>query len=364
MRIALICLARRGGMVHFQADLANSMCLVAPTVAVLSSAVEGSSLARPIIKVRVDTGRNALGSAIRALNPVCWHDLYRKLQSTDADIMHIVGVHEWNPLVCILLKLQGKPVVYTVHDPEAHSGAPVAIRASNWMSVRLADALVVLTRFGRDQLIAQRLPAHKIFHIPYGISNYFTTRPQRKVRHEKRILYFGRIEPYKGLDVLLDAYVRLRKFLPDWSLTIAGVGVLPVRLLRGQAPGIQIINRYVRDLEVTRLMQRARLVVVPYLEATQSAVIATAFGFGRPVIATDVGGLKEMVIHGKNGLLVPPHDAEALADAIKSLATSPGRLLRMGRNAYALGQKKWGWARIARKHLRMYAKVTSRRRDK
>jgi glycosyltransferase involved in cell wall biosynthesis len=230
------------------------------------------------------------------------------------------------------------------------------------MSVRLADALVVLTSFGQAQLIAQRLPAHKIFHIPYGISNYFTTGPQRKVRPEKRILYFGRIEPYKGLDVLLDAYGRLRKFLPDWSLTIAGVGALPVRLLRGQGPGIRIINRYVRDLEVARLMQRARFVVVPYLEATQSAVIATAFGFGRPVIATDVGGLKEMVIHGKNGLLVPPHDAEALADAIRSLATSPGRLLRMGRNAYALGQKKWGWDRIARKHLRMYAKVTSRRR--
>jgi glycosyltransferase involved in cell wall biosynthesis len=108
-------------------------------------------------------------------------------------------------------------------------------------------------------------------------------------------------------------------------------------------------------------MQRAGLVVVPYLEATQSAVIATAYAFARPVIASDVGGLREMVIQGKTGLLVPPNDSSALAKAIETLARDGRRLSRMGRHARALAEKTWAWDKIAAQHISLYRGVLSRR---
>ena len=104
-------------------------------------------------------------------------------------------------------------------------------------------------------------------------------------------------------------------------------------------------------------MRRARLVVVPYTTATQSGVIATAYAFGRPVIATSVGGLVEMVWHGKTGLLVPPNDVAGLARAIRSLARNPERLRKMGREAHILGRTLWHWDQIARMHGELYASV-------
>lgn len=364
MRVALVSLARRGGMLHFQADLANSMGRLTPTVAVRSRAAKETGLTRFVAIGRVDTGRSALGSLLRALNPLCWREIRQALRDTHADVIQIVGVHEWNPLVGLLVKSLGKPLVYTVHDPEPHAGAPLGIRTSNWITARLADALVVLTKHGRNQLVSQGFRRDAVYYIPYGISFYFADGRRRPGKAQNDILCFGRIEPYKGIEVLVDAYRRVREVLPDWTLTIAGSGALPASLSNLRDPGIKILNKYIRDDGVARLMQRARMVVAPYLEATQSAVIATAYGFGRPVIASRVGGLEEMVISGKTGVLVPPHDAPALAKAILSLAADQRRLSRLGRNARAFGTKKWSWTNIARQHLRMYGRVLSKRGHK
>jgi starch synthase len=357
MKIALISLARRGAMVHFQAELANALSAISPTVVIGSSEAPAPVIDPAIYRSTVNAGRNSLESLASAANPLTWHFLRRVLLASEADVFHIVGAHEWNPLVGVLIRMLRKPLVFTMHDPVSHPGTSLSMRFSNRVASTLADAIVVMTRSGRDELIRRGLPPGKLRLIPHGVYFYFTRWRRTNVKTKKVVLCFGRMEPYKGLDVLVAAFEQVHRRLPSWRLVLAGSGVPPRIPSHDETSGVVLINRYIADEEVAGFMQRARMVVVPYTTATQSGAVATAYAFGKPVIATDVGGLKEMVLHGKTGLLVPPNDVPALARAIKLLATDSNRASAMGKYAMALGRTKWSWKSIAEQHRAMYKRV-------
>jgi len=357
MKIVLVSLASRGGMLHFQVELANAMSRLSSTAVVMSSAAPVSYLEGGVRTSVVNTGRGPLGSVANAFNPASWYGIWRAVGTGGADLVHVTGTHAWNPLVAVFAKLCGKPLLYTVHDPHEHGSAPLSIRISNWITIRMADALIVLTQNGEQQLIERGVSVRKIHVIPHGAYALFRQWQRPNIRARKLILYFGRFEAYKGLETLAEAFDRVRKDIPGWSLLLAGGGRLPSGLLRPLPPGIDVVSGYVPDEDVAELMQRARLVVVPYTTATQSGVIATAYAFGRPVIATSVGGLVEMVVHGKTGLLVPPNDVPALARAIRLLARNPDRLRKMGREAHNLGRTLLRWDRIAKMHVEVYRRI-------
>ncbi len=359
MKVALVSLARRGGMVHFQAELANALLPITPTVVLTSKAAPAYLYSETLPRISLDTGASPLGSAVRAANPVMWTRLWLELRAAGVDLIHIVGAHEWNPILALLANLAGTPLVYTVHDPVAHAGAPARMRISDWLTTRLAQAIVALTQRGRRDLTSNGLPQTKIHYIPHGAYSFFTRWRRVGARSEKLLLYFGRIEPYKGLEVLLAAFSSLRHVLPGWRLMVAGSGPLPEAFRRTALPEVELLNRYIADQEVATLMQRARIVVLPYTQATQSGVIATAYAFGRPVITTKVGGLSEMVIPGKTGLLVRPNDIHALAAAVRMLACNPGKVAKMSKTALSLAHGELSWGRIAREHARMYSQVLS-----
>lgn len=356
LKVALISLARRGGMVHYQSELANALRSIVTVQVVCASEVSGSHLSNPVKSLRISTGRGPLGSFLRAASPVTWFRLLKSVRGTDADIYHIVGPHEWNPLLAVIIKVLRRPLIYTNHDPVPHRGAPLRMRLSNALVSRMADALVVLTRYGRDQLISAGADEKKVFCIPLGVYSLLV-RHRAETRPENMLLFFGRIEPYKGLGLLRSAFRTLREELPDWKLVIAGPGSIADGASAADDSRIEIINRYLSDQEVAHLLPRARLVVLPYLEATQSAVIATAYAFGKPVIVTRVGGLSEMVVQGKTGLVIAPGDADVLARTILHLAKNPRRLKRMAALAREYGRRRWSWKRISRKHAAMYRAV-------
>ncbi len=361
MRVALVSFARRGGMVHFGTQLANSLQQITPVATVDVDDVASRQYSGGVQRFSIHAGDGPVGSLLQAGNPFTWLRLLRVLRKIKPDVVHVVAPHEWNPVLIPIIKVLGRPLIYTVHDPVPHRGAPLRMRISHMLITRAADALVVLTRYGRAQLQAQGYDTRKIFMIPMGVFTALTKTTGYRRSTEDLILFFGRLEPYKGLEILLSAFSRLRDALPDWKLVVAGTGTLPDVVDRSGSSSIQILNRYVSDEEVARIMLRARIVVLPYLEATQSAVIATAYAFGRPVIVTRTGGLPEMVIQRKTGLVVPPNDVEALARAIKNLASDPRRLKRMGHCAYSVSRARWSWERIAQIHLAMYDAVVNRR---
>jgi glycosyltransferase involved in cell wall biosynthesis len=128
------------------------------------------------------------------------------------------------------------------------------------------------------------------------------------------VLFFGRILPYNGLDVLLEAFRSLDP--ARFHLVIAGEGEVPAIT----APNIEIDNRFVTDERLPDFFRRAHVVALPYHAASQSGVAQMAFAFGRPVVATRVGALPDIVHHEVNGLLIPSGDPAALAAALQRLA--------------------------------------------
>jgi glycosyltransferase involved in cell wall biosynthesis len=115
------------------------------------------------------------------------------------------------------------------------------------------------------------------------------------------------------------------------------------------------------DREAARLMHNATIVVLPYTSASQSGVAALAQAFGLPIIATAVGGLGEMVIHGKTGLLVPPGDVAALAQAIRSLAQNRRRLAAMRRWTEQMSGTTWSPHAAAEAHVKLYRRALKAR---
>ncbi len=215
----------------------------------------------------------------------------------------------------------------TIHDPVPHAGRDAAI----------ARRLARFRRFTRGRV-------HRVFvHGPICRDQYlhqYLTPPGRDERLRLTehglilagaadgepegsfsVLMFGRMEAYKGLDVLCGAIEQLAGEGRELRLTLAGAGPEIERLAERftRRPHVTIENRFLSSAEVVERIRAAHCVVLPYTSATQSGVLAAAFGNGRPVVASRVGGIPDLVRDGTNGLLVEPNDAAGLAAAIRRL---------------------------------------------
>lgn len=165
------------------------------------------------------------------------------------------------------------------------------------------------------------------------------------------LLFFGYVRKYKGLDILLDALARLPAEM-GIHLVVAGEFYDPEEGYREQIRALQIQDRvtlrpdYLPNEEVRRYFSAADAVVLPYRSATQSGIAQIAYNFGTPVIATDVGGLQEVVLHDCTGLVVPPDNPAALAEAIVQFYRSGKESLY--RNNVRQERLKYTWDNLVR----------------
>ena len=162
---------------------------------------------------------------------------------------------------------------------------------------------------------------------------------------------FGVWTAYKGIDLLLDCMPEVRRRVPGARLVLAGnvAGVdLPQLLSKAESVGgVTARPGYVPKEEVPDLFGAARVVALPYLRASQSGVVHLAYTFGRPVVASRVGELPTVVRDGVTGLLVPPGDRAALADALVALLLDPLRAHRLGAAGAEWLAAESSWARVA-----------------
>jgi len=361
VKIALVSLARRGGMVHFLVEMATALRKLGEITAVVSTEQGPIRLPRKLNRIRLDTGANRPSSILHAMNPFAWLRFGAQMAALAPDIVHLVGVHEWNPLLALCCKLLGLPLVYTVHDPESHPGAPSLIRASDRLTIRMADRLITMTQAGRRTLVEGGIPATRIQVIPHPLYTVFRDLPTGRLPGWPTILFFGRLERYKGIEILFGAFRSICAALPKWRLIVAGNGPLTHGLTENPGERIEVLNRYIPDREVAQLMRAASFVVVPYTAATQSGVIALAYAFERPVVASAVGGIPEMVSHGRTGMLVRPGDAGALARALRLMASNPGLRRRMQGEIRRRNRGSIAPASVAGAHMRLYASLVAQR---
>jgi glycosyltransferase involved in cell wall biosynthesis len=170
------------------------------------------------------------------------------------------------------------------------------------------------------------------------------------------VLFFGRIRAYKGLDVLVRAAPMIAASIPNVRIIIAGAGDCDIanKATVEQPELFEIYNHHIRADKVPGLFQRSAVVVLPYLDATQSAVASLACLFGKPVVASHVGSIPEIVEDGKTGLLVPRGDEYSLAEAVVMLLEEPKKRKEMGKAAAAKIEEELSWDSISTKTLAVY----------
>lgn len=174
------------------------------------------------------------------------------------------------------------------------------------------------------------------------------------------LLFFGRLEAYKGLGHFIAAVQALRRkgLLVKGVVAGRGEDLARHRETLLSDPSFELHEGFIPRDEVARLFRRANIVVLPYTDGTQSGVAAMALGYGRPVVASRVGGIPELVRQGENGILVPPSDVVSLGDALEELIVDQKTAHRLAMNAYAMSKGEFSWDNLAYKHLQVYRWVT------
>jgi glycosyltransferase involved in cell wall biosynthesis len=269
-------------------------------------------------------------------------ELFKKIRLKQTEVIHVqVGCQHSSLLIALMLARISKiAVVTTVHDTNIHSGEIVTAkrRISGIILMALTDLFIVHGHILAKELENGGIDSRRIKVVPHGnynIYHYTEGAIEPKKAEEKRILLFGRMFHYKGLDVLIRAARIVAASMPDVRCVFAGCGPELDRLLPEieADPLFEIHNRYIEPKNVKTFFTNANVVVLPYYNATQSGPLNLAFSFGRPVIATRVGALPEAMNHGVEGLLMPPDDPEAFAGAILKVLGDPKLENSMGKAA-------------------------------
>jgi glycosyltransferase involved in cell wall biosynthesis len=238
----------------------------------------------------------------------------------------------------------------TVHDPTPHPGDPAPTRRQRLTRrVLLGNAglLLVHSEALRAELLAIHGDVVPIEVVPHGTDGGRAL----PLAAAPRLLFFGRMSRYKGLEVLLDAMPLVWRTVPEATLEIAGDGPLPDSAVLADAR-VLVSNHHVPEDAIPGLFEGARAVVLPYTQASQSGVGSQAKAFGRPLVTSDAGGLPELVADG-SGVVVPAGDVEALAGALVDVLAGSGVAERMAARA-AEGAARTDWAQVADLALEAY----------
>ena len=324
--------------------------LAAPHVEKLESAVRLFSFKSPRLR-----------QPVRQLLTI--RKVFRGIQEFAPDVIHYQGFHPWLDLALPLWRRY--PLVCTVHDFRPHPGDKLSQKTPFWLEMflrRRANQLIVHSEHVRT-LMAQALDGAggNISLMPHIQIGQQPSVPMADGQ-EHLLLFFGRIWEYKGLEYLIRAEPLISARVPDVRIMIAGEGEDFSRYERLMVHPERFIvhNEFISEQSTAEYFRRASVVVLPYIEASQSGVIPLAYSAGKPVVATNVGGLPEMVEHGRTGYVVNPRDPEQLADALVRLLLDSTMRRQMGVNAKNKIELECSPETIALKTVEVYRRAVAR----
>ncbi len=251
-------------------------------------------------------------------------------------------------------------ILLTVHDPFSHScfdGDKSVENRRRLAFNKLSNFLVLNKAQKKAFLEYYQLQQKKVFDSRLGRYDYLTIyNPQQRPIEQKYILFFGQISSHKGLDYLLPAMQKVHEQHPNVHLIVAGRGTFHFDITPYQKTDyIHFYHRFIPDEELAALIKFSEFVVCPYIDATQSGVVMSAYAFNKPVVATNVGGLPEMVIHNELGEIVPPCDVESLQTTIELLLQDSIALQKYTSNiAIKYTQGILSWSYIAQEMVQIY----------
>jgi glycosyltransferase involved in cell wall biosynthesis len=293
-----------------------------------------------------------------------------QLRALQPDVVHF----QWLPLPVVDRRLLGlcsrvAPLVLTMHDTAPFNGDPSArLQTIGYFDcIDRMEHVIVHTEQGRDRLHAMGVPPDNVSVIPHGVTACAGDLSDDAMEGVLTFVLFGKIKPYKGADVLIEAFARLPEALrAQGRIRIIGKPYMdldPLRALaaaRGVASGVSFEPGFVDDDDLPEVFAPGTVAVFPYRAIDASAVLYQAIEFGRPVVASNIGIFAELLADGTHGRLVTPEDADALARALGSFIADRGFAADSARAVRALSQTGTDWMSSATETAKLYARLSAR----
>jgi glycosyltransferase involved in cell wall biosynthesis len=312
-----------------------------------------------------------LRRVVRAMRLVlAWMKIVSYVFRTKPDIVQFTRIeHPIEMLFIAYLRSLGFVLTQICHEfqsREANNFLASFIANLNGNVYQYFSAIFFLSEKLREQFLSlyPAIPPAKTHTIPHGNSDWLLSLPstptadlQKKLGltdTERVVLFFGLLSPSKGLEDLFEAFALVQKEVAV-RLVVAGYPTKHVSMERflarnhelGISEHVIFDPRYIPLGDIRPLMEVASLVVYPYRSGTQSGALQTAYTFGRPVIATSVGGLAEVVEDGKSGFIVSPQSPHELAQRIAQLVRNSAQADEFGRYARHLAETRFSWKTVA-----------------
>ncbi|HSH04649.1 MAG TPA: glycosyltransferase [Anaerolineae bacterium] len=262
------------------------------------------------------------------------YHIYQQIKKLQPDVVHFTGPHMWHvPLIAWLNR--HFPTIHTIHDITPHAGRRFGwlLYLWNWAILHLSKTILVHGQRYQKQLQTKPQLAPKIAYTPLGhlfLSHPTPPPPTPSPAPSPFILFFGRLEHYKGITNLLTACAQLATDTLPTRIIIAGPGNIKTHWPHPLPPNVELRNHLIPDDEAFDLFNTCSALVLPYISATQSALIGAAYFFSKPVIVTNSGALAEYVRPQETGFVIPFDQPTALVDTLRYAFQNPDTLRHMG----------------------------------
>lgn len=343
--ILFLALGRRGASVRYGHEIASALAAESGTADVVlmsrqSDGFDAASRACRATLIGADLFKTNAGAILNAWRlPLLRRQIANLIRERNIHTVVDLMPHVWSPLLIGAIRRAGAHYVGFAHDITAHPGDGTA-RAAQWSERALLNADRVIafsdTVAGRLAPLVPQSRIRRVFHPMFGYTA--SRRRHRTDGQPLRVLFLGRMMPYKGLPLLVDAIGEMRQQGVPVHLSVYGEGDLSGDAAKLTALGADVCNRWLSDAEIAKALDVADVMALSHIEASQSGVVAAAYGAGLPVVATPVGALPEQVIDGETGLVASSVDAGAIAKALTRLALEPDLYAKLVDGALAHAQ--------------------------
>jgi glycosyltransferase involved in cell wall biosynthesis len=287
---------------------------------------------------------------------------HRRTGARGTDVVH----YQWLTLEALDASLlaRGVPRVFTSHNVLRRGAGRLRELGARRLVERVdavvvhsdASARAIVDRFGADP--------ERVHTIPHGAFDYLARQPDEAPLPPELaavegpvVLSFGVLRPYKGVDVLIDAFAGLEG-AELWIVGRPWMDVASLRRAAARAGGtVRFVERFVSERELPAYFRRADVVALPYRDIDQSGVLYTALAFGRAIVASDIGGFSEVAQRHGALVAVPPGDPSALRAQLERLLASPAAREEQQARAAAAAAGPYSWVEAARLHLAVYEQI-------
>jgi glycosyltransferase involved in cell wall biosynthesis len=339
-RICYVLLSVSPGMHDYTADLIEVVTRAGREAHLVTTAHAPRDRYGPSLAVYTPVTTRRAGPSSEALRPRAVRALCDLIAGElRPDVVHLTGPHPWNVALMRALRRQGLPVVHSLHTlgPDRGPAYSLALWLWNRRVVRAADHLLVHGPAYRQRLQAWGLPGEQVTWIPpfrlfvsQGLRKAHAAPPQ-PAAYEPWALYLGPLERRRGLENLITACALMEDpQAPTPRLVLAGPGDLSAVWAGPLPEGLQVRAGPIDDREAGELLERCGLLTLPHVEWSQSARVAAAYYYAKPVLVTRSGPLPECVVQGRTGYVVEPDHPTPLARCLGELLDDPERLAQMG----------------------------------